>query len=504
MRRLKHGLDHELETSREADFGNPPIVDGEKSRHFVRFERPSIRATAKARDELRNARLFFARGRLTREKRIELLDRTRRDFFARDHVLLGENLRDTQRRGLVVETHGFFFRNEIRRGLRVISQEVANGVVVLEPRHSPNGRFARNDTNTRRSRGFGDFARRIANGTRRARNERTENQSTAKKPRGSGNVGHGVSKRSGKARRHHVDYRKRARPSRSFFKILDAEAKISNVRPVRLSSLTALLLAMTLSYAPDAIAQTPEFAAESSPSVGYSLRAGVEVGARWFVYSDPLVIATNLRPYDVVGVPLLTFGGELRPLVWSRVPVLEHVGISFDYAFAPVLESSTSNGEEVRTSWDHGDLTLRVPIRFGKQSRAPQIIPNLGYGWIGFSFAASDSLAAEIPTVGYHFVRMGLIGKMPLNRRFSVTAAFDYLSPRSGGSVYERFRDPTIDGIDANLGLEFEMTKEIRASLTLDYTRFFSSFVPVPGDAYVAGGALDQFGSVKIGIEYGQ
>ena len=31
-----------------------------------------------------------------------------------------------------------------------------------------------------------------------------------------------------------------------------------------------------------------------------------------------------------------------------------------------------------------------------------------------------------------------------------------------------------------------------------------SSFVPIPGDAYVAGGALDQFGSVKVGIEYGK
>lgn len=261
---------------------------------------------------------------------------------------------------------------------------------------------------------------------------------------------------------------------------------------------------MTLFYAFDATAQTREPAPESAPSVGYSLRAGVDVGARWFVYSDPLVIATNLRPFDVVGVPLLTFGGELRPLVWSQVPVLDQLGISFDYAFAPTLDSFTTDGREVSTSWDHGDVTLHAPIRLGNRLHAPRIGPTLGYGWIGFSFAAPDSLAAEIPTVTYRFVRLGLKGQMALNRRFSVTAVFDYLGPLSGGSVYERFRDATIDGIEAKLGVGVEITTDTRLSLMLNYTRFFSTFVPVPGDAYVAGGALDQFGSVKIGIEYGR
>ena len=273
---------------------------------------------------------------------------------------------------------------------------------------------------------------------------------------------------------------------------------------MRLESLTVLPLALTLLHAPDAAAQTQQNAAESAPSVGYSLRAGVEVGARWFTYSDPLVIATNLRPYDVVGVPLLSFGGDLRPFVWSHVPVLDRLGIGFDYAFAPSLDSSTNDGQDIRTSWDHGDLKLHVPVRLGKQPRAPQIGATLGYGWIGFSFGATGSLAAEIPTVTYRFVRIGFNGEMALGRHFYVTAAFDYLGPISGGSVYDRFRDATIHGIDAKLGAGIDITEGTRVSIMLDYTRFFSSFVPIPGDAYVAGGALDQFGSIKMGIEYGR
>lgn len=288
--------------------------------------------------------------------------------------------------------------------------------------------------------------------------------------------------------------------------MLDVSTKISTVGVVRPPSFTALTVAMmlfaSLSLARDAFAQSPASVAKSAPNVGYSLRAGVEVGARWFAYSDPLVIATNLRPYDVVGVPLVTLGGDLRPLVWSRVPVLDQLAIRFDYAFAPTLDSSTTNGENIRTSWDHGDVGLFVPVRLGKRPRAPQIGASIGYGWLGFSFATTGSLAAEIPTVTYRFVRIGLTSEIPLSKRWSVNAAFDYLGPLSGGAVYDRFRDTTINGIDAKMGVGFDIAQGTRVSLMLDYTRFFSSFIPIPGDAYVAGGALDQFGSIKIGIEY--
>lgn len=269
---------------------------------------------------------------------------------------------------------------------------------------------------------------------------------------------------------------------------------------VRRSLFVALSLPLT-SLTSVAHAQST---AESPPNVGYSLRAGIELAARSFAYSDPLVIATNLRPYDVAGVPLVTFGGDIRPFAWSRVPVLERAALGFDYAFAPSLTSSTDDGSDIRTSWDHGDIALRVPVRLGKHARAPQIAMTIGYGWLGFSFAETGPLAAEIPTVTYRFVRVGASGEVALGKRLSLMAAFDYLAPLSGGSVYERFRDPTINGIDARLGLGLGIAKDTRLLLIFDYTRFFSSFVPIPGDAYVAGGALDQFGSVKLGIEYGR
>ncbi|MDI1446948.1 hypothetical protein [Polyangium sp. 6x1] len=251
-----------------------------------------------------------------------------------------------------------------------------------------------------------------------------------------------------------------------------------------------------------AAAAAPAPAPASASPVGGRLHLGVEVAARWFAYSDPLKIATNLRPYDVVGVPMLSLGGEFQPLRWTGVPVLADVGITGEYTFAPRLTSAVTEGRDIETSWDRGNVGLRVPIRLGRGERAPVVAPVVGYGWLDFSFQETGPLAAEIPTVSYRLVRVGLDGRIPLARPLTLMAAFSYLEPVEGGALYARFRDATIGGIDADLGVAFALTKGAEMSLSFGYTRFFSTFVPVPGDAYVAGGALDQFGSVKLGIDY--
>jgi hypothetical protein len=256
----------------------------------------------------------------------------------------------------------------------------------------------------------------------------------------------------------------------------------------------------TASAAASASAPAP---GKASPSpIQGTLHFGVEVGARWFAYSDPLEIATNLRPYDVAGVPLLELGGELRPLAWTRVRVLEDVGIAGTYAFAPHLTSSITGGKAIQTSWERGNIALRAPIRLGKGERAPVIAPVVGYGFLGFSFQEAGAIGAEIPTVGYRLVRLGLDGRAHIRGPLSMTLAFEYLEPLEGGALYERFRDATIGGIDAHLGVALALAKGTEISLSLGYTRFFSSFEPVPGDPYVAGGALDQFGGIKLGFDH--
>ena len=42
----------------------------------------------------------------------------------------------------------------------------------------------------------------------------------------------------------------------------------------------------------------------------------------------------------------------------------------------------------------------------------------------------------------------------------------------------------------------------VEVSLDVLYQRFFYNLAPVPGDPYVAGGALDQMITVSLGLAY--
>lgn len=251
-----------------------------------------------------------------------------------------------------------------------------------------------------------------------------------------------------------------------------------------------------------ASATAPASAPAAAPAVTGSLRVGFEVSARWFAFSDPLKIATNLRPYEAVGIPMLVLGGELRPLVWTRVPILRDLSVFGDYAFAPYLTSSVTGGQDIQTSYERGMIALRLPIRLGRCACAPVVAPRLGYGALRFDFQETGPLASEIPIASYKMVRIGLDGRSRIVGPLSGLVSFEWLEPIEGGALYERFRDPRIGGIDAWLGLALGIAKGTELSLSVGYTRFFSSFEPVPGDPYVAGGALDQFGGSRLGIDY--
>jgi hypothetical protein len=196
------------------------------------------------------------------------------------------------------------------------------------------------------------------------------------------------------------------------------------------------------------------------------------------------------------------FGGELRPLVWTRLPVISDIGMAFEYAFAPYLTSSITGGKALQTSFERGLLTLRVPVRLGHKKRAPVIAPRFGYESLVFEYQDSPELSSSLPTTNYKILRMGLDMTSRFWGPLSAFGSFEWLSPLEGGPVYDRFRDIRVNGIDASVGLGVHIASGTEVRLTAGYTRFFSTFLPVPGDAYVAGGALDQFGGIKLGVHY--
>jgi hypothetical protein len=107
-----------------------------------------------------------------------------------------------------------------------------------------------------------------------------------------------------------------------------------------------------------------------------------------------------------------------------------------------------------------------------------------------------------MPAVDYRFVRAGADARFPLGRDVALFADAAYLFVMSSGEVGDRFPRSRVGGVLAELGGAVTFATSFEARLTVSYRRFFYSMNPTPGDAYVAGGALDEFGGAQASLAY--
>jgi hypothetical protein len=223
------------------------------------------------------------------------------------------------------------------------------------------------------------------------------------------------------------------------------------------------------------------------------------IGGRRFAYTDGLT--PNARGYDVFGPPMPAVSAEVYPAAGTRVPVVRDLGLMASYARAFGLGSKTRDGKAVDTSWDRLLTGLRFRVRPGRDE-GPVLGVRGGFGMIRFDFTTTDKvLGASVPDVAYMFLRGGLDARIPL-WRFALLLEADYHGALKAGEVFDRFRGARVGGIDAGVGLGFALGKGFEARLGAQYTRYFYAFDPIPGDAYVAGGALDELLTLGLGATY--
>ncbi|AUX22138.1 hypothetical protein SOCEGT47_026390 [Sorangium cellulosum] len=228
----------------------------------------------------------------------------------------------------------------------------------------------------------------------------------------------------------------------------------------------------------------------------FSVELGVEFVGRWFSYSDP--VTTNLRPYDVFGQPALSISGEVYPLASTDIPVLKGLGITAGYAQALGLNSAVDGGDPISTTYQRINLGLRERLALGESS---VLGINAGLRFLTFDMDAEGDLARTVPNVSYTLLRLGLDTRVPVGSVGLVLGA-DYLMPLSSGEVYERFEGASVQGIGAMAGVAIPVASGFEARLLVEYARFFSSFDPPLGAAYVAGGATDQYLGVRLAGAY--
>jgi hypothetical protein len=247
---------------------------------------------------------------------------------------------------------------------------------------------------------------------------------------------------------------------------------------------------------PDAV--TPKSAARDASLL--SLGAGIGVGMRHFSYVDR--VTPSLRPYDLDAAPMVSLAAVIYPLGSTHTPIIRDFGIAGDYAQAFAFSSEDSAGAHVGATWKSFDVgvTERIALTRGLLANV-----SAGYGGNDFQFDQSASSgAAALPSVTYRFVRVGgdVRFTVPALSALSVLGGGSYLDLLSTGYTNELFPRQSAGGIEAHVGASYAIARTFELSLGASYTRIFYAFNPVPGDANVAGGALDQQTRIVAGLAY--
>jgi hypothetical protein len=216
---------------------------------------------------------------------------------------------------------------------------------------------------------------------------------------------------------------------------------------------------------------------------------------RRFVYTDGFT--ANLRPYTLNAAPLVTAGAEIYPLAGDHVVDL---GVVLSYAHAFAVQSATVDAGRLETQWSRYAAGARARVRTGPVDTAPVLGLTGAYGDERFAVDSSNPNAA-LPSVDYRFARVSADARMPLGR-FAVFGEFGYLAVLAAGDVAARFPKASVAGVEADLGGSIAIGWGLEARVTASYRRFFYTMNPTPGDAYVAGGALDELAGLQGGLAY--
>jgi hypothetical protein len=226
------------------------------------------------------------------------------------------------------------------------------------------------------------------------------------------------------------------------------------------------------------------------------VQGSIDGASRHVSYVDRLT--ANLRSYDLFAAPMVSISAEGYPLVRRQLPwMIAGLGVTGDYARAFALASADVNGTHVGTRWQAFDLGLRERIVI---HTAMDLGVNVGFGAIDFQFDPPP-FSATLPDVGYRFLRAA-VDFRATRGELAVFASGGYLGVLSAGKMGSLFPRERVAGIEARAGAAYGVAGGFELSLGLGYTRFFYSMHPQPGDANVAGGALDEMARLSLNLAY--
>ena len=251
-----------------------------------------------------------------------------------------------------------------------------------------------------------------------------------------------------------------------------------------------------------------DVAATAEPAASGTARRWLElaIGARGFsrnlTYNDQ--VSPGLRQYQLALGPAAVLDVAFYPLALmldgpaaniGLVAAVEHaVGTSSQLA----ADARFPDGATFPTSMQEfaGGIRYRFPIG------AWQVGAAVTGGQHAFWFTSGDGVdraALNVPNTVYRFARGGLDVRVAVTADFSLAAGAGYRHVlNQAGPIRSDFPHLTVAGVDANVRAAYAVTRGIEARVQADVRRYFYDMHSIAGDAWIAGGAVDQYLSFAV------
>jgi hypothetical protein len=227
----------------------------------------------------------------------------------------------------------------------------------------------------------------------------------------------------------------------------------------------------------------------------FEVEAGGEAMGRHFDYNDGY--SANLRSYNLFPAPAVAVGGQVYPFAGTK-GILGDIGVAGSYSQLLFVQSTVGSSQLPTTSSSYWG-GVRVRIHAGE---TVLLGASLSYASTSFTFSsASSSVGAQLPNETYQAIRPAVDARVPFGR-FALLGTVAFRAVVSSDGLSSRFRSPSINGVEAEVGGAAKIVDGLEARLLGSYERYFYSFGPAPGDVYVAGGALDQFFGARLTVAY--
>ena len=230
--------------------------------------------------------------------------------------------------------------------------------------------------------------------------------------------------------------------------------------------------------------------------VALRLSVGGRAFSRRFYFTDDLFGA--LGGYRLRLAPSALLDAEWYPAAHFTSGPASAVGLALGAEYALGLSSQAPDGTTHSTRVQR--LRAALQVRF--QPGSVELTPFAGFVWQ--AFAVNDIPGLPLPDVDVRGLRAGLSTRARLSGPLGLTAHVAGIYPLSTGEIgsSEWFPRMATGGLDASAGLTFALQRSLELRLAGEYSRLWSTMNPEPGDAFIAGGALDFSWGANLAITF--